>query len=408
MTKDRKAPIFILDISRLLSRAGQTAPTGIDRVEFAYAEYLLTHHATQTHFAAFGITGRITVLPNWGVHHFIQTLTEVWNLGQKSRIKQAARIGRYLKLRTLFPSRFPSKPAGPVFYLLVSHHHLMSTQSIQRFLRRTMARFIPMVHDLIPIEYPEYATPREPRRHKARMKTVIALAEQAIVPTDYVKKSLEIFAMEMGHPLPKIWVVSHGVYSDVLSRLSRVEKTAPFTRPYFVYLSTIEPRKNHLLLLHIWRHMVATRGEKATPYLILMGKRGWEIENILDLLERSPALQKVVKEKNNLSDEEVITMIKYSSGLLFPSFTEGYGLPLAEALALATPSICADIPALREVGGNIPVYCDPLDAISWQNAIDDFATRGPLWRKQKEQLQNWVPYTWSRSIADALSHCSHG
>lgn len=151
--------------------------------------------------------------------------------------------------------------------------------------------------------------------------------------------------------------------------------------------------------------MVEQRGKEATPQLILVGKRGWENENILDLLERCPALQGVVIEESYLSDEAVADLLQNSNGLLFPSFVEGYGLPVAEAMSLGVPSICSDIPALREVGKDKVIYIDPLDAIEWQKVIDDFAQRGHLWETQKRGLENWKAVTWGQRVSETIVSC---
>lgn len=392
---------FILDISRLLSRAGQNVPTGIDRVELAYAEYLLTHHKDNTYFAAFVFPGWIGFLPQKVVLPFISALAAGWNLGKKSNIAKARKISRALKTRLFLPPTFPVIK-GTAFYLLVSHHHLMNIKAIRHFLSRTHAHFIPMIHDIIPIEYPEYSRPREMMRHKARMKTVMTLADAIIVPTNQVGISVKsLFTSTTRHNLP-IWTIPHGVHQSIHHKNNCSPKDST---PYFVCLSTIEPRKNHMLLLHLWRRMVEERGKATVPRLILVGKRGWENENILDLLERAPALKDVVIEKNSLSDEDVASLLQNSNGLLFPSFTEGYGLPLTEAMSLNVPSICSDIPVLREVGEDIPLFIDPLDAPEWEKAIDDFCQHGPLWQAQKERLKTWTPVSWPQSVHNALEHC---
>lgn len=395
---------FILDISRLLSRAGQNVPTGIDRVELAYAEYLLKHHRTNTYFVAFTFPGRIGFLPNNLVLSFIYSLASGWNLGHKSSITEAYKLSKKLKSRLFLSLSFPTI-TGKVFYLLVSHHHLMNKRAIEHFLSRTHAHFIPMIHDIIPIEYPEYSRPREMKRHKSRMHTVINLADAIIVPTDQVGSSIKsLFKSTTKHDLP-IWTIPHGVHKGTSNNISKRSSSKKNDTPYFVCLSTIEPRKNHLLLLHLWRRMVEKRGKAAVPRLILIGKRGWENENILDLLERAPALQDTVIEKNSLSDEDVASLLQHSNGLLFPSFTEGYGLPLTEAMSLAVPSICSDIPVLREIGGGIPLFIDPLNAPEWEKAINDFSKYGPLWQAQKTRLKTWSPVSWSQSVNNALTHC---
>lgn len=395
---------FILDISRLLARAGQNVPTGIDRVELAYAQYLLTHMPSHVFFVGLSLTGKMGALPYRLVNTLIASLSKGWNLGDRHHLKRAGIIAHLLKACLLLKRSLPDFTERPV-YLLLSHHHLMRTKVIRDFLQQTNALFVPMIHDLIPIEYPEYARPREPGRHKARLRTVISLADAVIVPTQPVRKSLQYYFTDLGRTEIPVWTVSHGVHEQVLQRLSKALPARQTAKPFFIYLSTIEPRKNHLLLLHLWRRMVKQRGKEATPQLILIGKRGWENENILDLLERCPALQELVIEENGLSDEDVAGLLKASNGLLFPSFVEGYGLPVTEAMSLGIPCICADIPVLHEIGEEKLLYIDPLDSLAWQKAIDDFTLRGPLWQAQKERLTNWQPIDWTQSVSEALFHC---
>jgi glycosyltransferase involved in cell wall biosynthesis len=67
-------------------------------------------------------------------------------------------------------------------------------------------------------------------------------------------------------------------------------------RPYFVCIGTIEPRKNHLLLLHLWRHLAETMPAESVPRLVIIGRRGWENEQVVDMLERCPTLKRYVEE----------------------------------------------------------------------------------------------------------------
>ncbi|QHI95140.1 glycosyltransferase [Aristophania vespae] len=400
-----EAVFFILDISRLISRAGQTVPTGIDRVELAYAEYLLAHEAPQARFVALSLTGQISALPSEMVRAFIESLCKGWNLGERDAVQHSKKISQQLK-RYLLLGREPAYMAGRKrIMLLISHHHLMRQKTIARSLKRFKALFVPMVHDLIPLQYPEYARPREPARHAARMKTVAELSHGVITPTMAVANDLKPLFEEKKRSKTPIWPIPHGVHTQVLHHLEEILPNHKTDKPFFVCLGTIEPRKNHLLLLHLWRQMVEKRGKDNVPSLVLIGKRGWENENIIDLLERSPALKDVVEETNSLSDDDVAALLKGSCGLLFPSFSEGYGLPLAEAMALGVPAICADIAVLREVGGEMPVYLDPLDGPAWQNAIDDFTRFGPLYQAQKERLKGWKPFPWPQSVEQALNQC---
>jgi glycosyltransferase involved in cell wall biosynthesis len=167
-----------------------------------------------------------------------------------------------------------------------------------------------------------------------------------------------------------------------------------YTAPYFVCIGTIEPRKNHLLLLNLWRRFANQFGSRA-PRLYIIGQRGWENENVIDMIDRCIAIQGLIVERNAPSDAEVVSLLKGARALLLPSFAEGYGLPLAEALTAGIPALCSDIPAFREVGGQAPEYLDPLDGTSWGAAILDYAQpESPRRIAQLERLKSWKVPRW--------------
>ena len=283
-------------------------------------------------------------------------------------------------------------------FLLVSHRSLDRAPVIAP-LRRAGAAFVPFVHDLIQLSHPEYARPPQVRRHAARVSTVAALADGVVVNSAATAASLRVELAARGLPAPSIAVAPLGVAAP-----RRAPAAASPTAPYFVCLGTIEPRKNHLLLLHLWRDLAARFGD-AAPRLVLLGRRGWENENILDLLERCSALRGLVRECGAPGDAAVASLLAGSRALLFPSFAEGYGLPLAEALALGVPALCSDLPALREVGGAVPDYLDPLDGAAWRRAVLDYADPASAARAaQLSRLASWRAPGWDAHFAavDAL------
>jgi len=176
---------------------------------------------------------------------------------------------------------------------------------------------------------------------------------------------------------------------------SQEVRQRPLSEPYFVMLSTIEPRKNHWLMLHVWRRLVEGLGEKA-PRLVVIGQRGWECENVLDLLERCHVLRGFVIEKRNCSDAELETYLRHAQALLFPSFAEGYGLPLVEALSLGVPVIASDLPVFREIANDIPEYLDPLDGTGWLNCVESYSRPDSQLRAdQILRMANFAAPTWS-------------
>jgi glycosyltransferase involved in cell wall biosynthesis len=389
---------LLLDISRLLSRAKAGAPTGIDRVELAYAEHLLTLAPERLVFVALDRFDRVCALPRSATRRFIADLAVQWagNGPAKSALGAAAHMIWARAMLRPGASRLLGAPGERPTYLLLSHRHLHRREGLQRAMAAIGARLVVFVHDLIPIEFPEYCRPAQAERHRTRIETVAALADAVIVNSRATASALQPFLEAAGRNVP-VLAVPLGVPTPSLVPLQ------PTPGAHFVCISTIEPRKNHLMLLNIWRRLGETMGE-ATPHLYLIGRRGWENENVVDMLERSPAIRRHVTECRRMTDTSIAALLAGCRALLFPSFAEGFGLPIAEALALGAPVICSDLPALRETGGDVPEYLDPLDAAGWLEAVTDYLQPGSERRaRQAERLLAWQAPCWPAHVAEVLA-----
>ena len=386
--------MIVLDLSRLISRAQRDTPTGIDRVELAYAQHLIANRA-DLGFAAMTLWGRLGSVPRAAAEAYVAAIGRVWR--GDSGGKQPRRLAYRLRVEPLWrgavalPARMRSAVEKPV-YLLVSHHHLEKRRVIARLKARGRASFVCLIHDLIPIEFPEYAVPGQAGKHRRRIETAAALADALIVNSRATRDALQPYLDRAGRA-PPVLVAPFGV------SLPDLPATGSIETPYFVCISTIEARKNQLLLLNLWRRIVEERGAQA-PRLFLIGRRGWETENTLDMLERCPRLRGIVVERSHLTDIGMVRLLKGARALLLPSFAEGFGFPLVEALALGVPALCSNIGALRENGGAVPEYFDPLDGPGWRTAILDYSpAASPRRDAQLRRLAGWQPASWQDHFA---------
>jgi glycosyltransferase involved in cell wall biosynthesis len=397
--------VIIFDLSRLISRAGRETPTGIDRVELAYAQHLIAG-TEPLHFAMLTAAGRFGLLPKATAVDYIRTIDGAWrghvassrHSGRTRRLARTLRLGALVRgeqtLRTLRRTEIDT----PI-YLLVSHHHLEKRRVIARLKQQEGARFICLIHDLIPIQFPEYALPGQDDKHRRRIETAASLADAVIVNSTVTREAFQPYLARAGRT-PPVLVAPFGV--DLPA--APMDAPAPVKPPYFVCVGTIEARKNHLLLLNLWRRLVDELGD-AVPRLVLVGQRGWETENVVDMLERCPALRGVVLEYGNLPDAELTRLVKGARALLLPSFAEGFGFPLVEALALGVPALCSNLAALRENGGGIAEFFDPLDGSGWRAAVIDYLLpSSPRRQAQLSRLTGWRPPSWDDHFAsvDAL------
>jgi glycosyltransferase involved in cell wall biosynthesis len=385
--------VIVFDVSRLIARVAHITPTGIDRVELAYAQYWISGTKPAC-FVRANRWGGLTILPQTAIERYVAALGALWrdgpSLRRRGRVRWAAfRVQFAGSLRRQALLRHALRDAAKPVYLLVSHHHLEKHRLVARLKQRYGMSFVCLIHDLIPVEFPEYARPGQDEKHRRRVKAAAALADAAIVPSAATEHALRAQIGSRNSAL-RILVAPFGVERPALAVAAAVQPD----RPYFVCLGTIEPRKNHLLLLNLWRDVVA-RGGCEAPGLVLIGRRGWEIEGTVDMLDRCPALRGIVSEWRRVSDRQAVHALKNARALLLPSYTEGFGFPLLEALACGTPVLCSDIPALREIGGDIPEYFDPLDGAAWRAAVLDYAQDPSLRREaQLRRMEGWQPPRW--------------
>ena len=163
-------------------------------------------------------------------------------------------------------------------------------------------------------------------------------------------------------------------------------------------LGTIEPRKNHALLLDVWDGLAQGGGD--IPHLFIIGNRGWADPALLARLDAQPA---GVTELRGLSDGAVAALVAGARALLFPTLAEGYGLPPLEAAALGTPVVCTDLTVLRETLLDYPVYLHPSDSYAWMETIRAHAD-GSGGRNGKAGLD--LP-SWKDHFNAVLSRCRY-
>ena len=371
---------ILIDVSRLLYRRfANRLPTGVDRVSLEYI-----HRYSGVARAVLSLGGFHVVLPRSMSERVFHLLTE----------QSVHPIADWLLLPKLIAVACKGiwtkrKVSGAI--LFNTGHMGLADEHYARGLRKCGVRPVFMVHDLIPITHPEFCRPGELERHRRRMQNVLRLGHGIVTNSQDTLASLAAFARSVGQPMPPT------VVAPLAPGLVRtMSATRAITEPYFVVLSTIEPRKNHLLLLHLWRRLREELGERA-PRLVIIGQRGWECENVVDLLERSELLRGFVFEISRCSDVDLSMYLHHAQALLFPSFVEGYGMPLIEALAAGVPVVASDLKVFREFAAEIPDYADPLDPQRWLKLIKDYSEPMSVQRAaQIERIRNFQLPTWER------------
>lgn len=395
------APARLLDLTRLVSRLGRGPLTGIDRVEFAYLSQLL-----RIETPLFGLvrSGAGWLLLDRGGCQGLASLVAGAPLDKADLLSrvihrrnppraQAETSARNLAMarstRPGLPRLLRHMPTG-ASYLNVGHANL--TDRSLSMLRNAGLAVTVLIHDTIPLDHPAFARPDTVEPFRAKLAAVSAHANLIVHITNAARRKTEAQLAQIGR-------VPEGITAPIGVASPQPDPTAlphglDLTPPYFVTLGTIEPRKNHALLLDVW----AKLGPNA-PRLYIVGHRGWADASLLERLNALPP-DGPIRELQGLEDPAVAALLQGAAALLAPSFAEGFGLPPLEAASLGTPVIAANLDVTKELLGDKAVYLDPCDSYSWMETIVRQA-QTPAFSPSPADI--WRAPTWDAHFKMVLS-----
>ncbi len=383
----------MLDLTRLISRVGRGALTGVDRVEMAYLMRLARDDTPLwgiVHTAQFDyvfdpngmakLCDKITGKTPWGAMDLRALLRFKQSAAQKSVQSDLRRLAHKYVPIGQYSSLFSEVPKG-IRYFNVGHSHL-DANLFAVLHDECDAHISVLVHDVIPLTHPQFQRAGSVEKFEAKMLAVSRGADRVIYNSADSQAQAVNWMAKQGRVVPS--VVAHlGV--TVAAPSSVQIRGLDQNRPYFVVIGTIEPRKNHALLLDIWADMPL----EDRPQLVIIGARGWNNAAIFAQLDRQ--IDDVL-EVGTLRDGEIAQLLQGAAGLLFPSLVEGFGLPPAEAALLGTPVVCNDLPVYREFLGDYPIYAEVNDRYLWLKTItmlSDQAKTGDKPRQAAGNLPNW-------------------
>lgn len=386
--KDNDAPLLI-DVSRLVWRRWSgTRATGIDRICLAWLEY----YAPRAQAVIVHRRGK-AILPQGTSRKLFDLLLRP----ERSKRDMLKFRLDMIRLGLGHGTSLQDRLSGRGRIWLNAGHTGLDVPGLAEWCRRRELRPVYLVHDLIPITHPHFCREGEEDRHKHRIRTMLATAAGVVANSEDTLFNYENYAREAGAKLsPRIvaWPGTHELAQ------ARPEVLA---EPSFVVLGTIEGRKNHKLLLSVWQDLVAEakrgNGPKKTPRLVIFGRRGWQADDVFALLEHHDFAGHVV-EVGPQSDAQLARELRGARALLFPSFVEGFGMPMVEALAAGVPVIASDIPVFREVGQGVPDLLPASDPRAWRDAILEYAREGSETRaRQKARMTQFRTPTWAEHFA---------
>lgn len=271
------------------------------------------------------------------------------------------RIYRILARMSVLKKPIIQLSEGDTVILLDSNYHATDMDEyLLKAQAETGIKIGMLIHDLLPLTHPDTFLESSARKHTDWLTTYVSRADFFITNSATTSHELQQFldAHPVSTTVPRqIQHFQLGAELDLCTESAKLSNTAraiwELGGHVILSVGTIEPRKNHALLLDAFDHLLG----KGLPFsLLIIGQPGWKYQDILNRIHAHPAHGTHLLYFDDASDHELAQAYERADCLVISSLAEGFGLPLVEGLIHGMPVFASDIPVFREIGGKHCVY----------------------------------------------------
>ena len=265
-----------------------------------------------------------------------------------------------------------------------------------------------LVHDLIQLVarhlYPSHVT----EDFIENVAHMVSCADSFLAYSDTTIKDLSAYLESHGEhfkPIQKFRLgdmTSDDAADDNILKQSELCKSYD-GKDFVIYVSSLDLRKNHILLVNVWRRLIEQRGGKV-PTILFVGRSMWGGEQIMEMVTEEAALAGKVKFLQDVSDQELHWMYRNCLFTVYPSLHEGWGLPVAESLAMGKVCIASNSTSTREIAPSLTELLDPYDFNAWVEKVGYFLdNRQALKVRESEIESQFTFFDWDDTVTEIVS-----
>jgi glycosyltransferase involved in cell wall biosynthesis len=254
--------------------------------------------------------------------------------------------------------------------------------------------YVAFVHDTIPLLLPEFCEDATTNAYTRWIAGVSLHADLVLANAQNTKKDfIKAIVRFSGRPVDCEVINPNGDFSLLM-------EGAPGTSPdvqallhtkYALFVGTIEPRKNHLMVLSAWRRLLAELGSAKVPTLIIAGKMGWHSEHVTEFIRKTDYLDGKLKVLNAASDADLQALYQNAAFTVYNSHYEGWGLPVTESLSYKKVPVVARNSALTESGGKHAIFFDSNSEASFLKTARNLLTNPEVLARHEKLIRTQPP-----------------
>jgi len=321
-----------------------------------------------------------------------------WAVGL--RHGRAGSYGARLKALTLPESDPP--PGSTLVNLGATWNMTRHIGSLADLKRRIGIKYVVIIHDVISLAEPDFCPGYFLDIFRAWLVDNLKLADRVLAISDYTRRELLAWCAKADIAAPAIDVIplAHEAPAPLAS-LPPLPASL-LGAPYALFVSTIEPRKNHVLLLEVWKRLIAAHGASA-PKLVFVGNKGWASGDLLDRLASCHWLDGHIVWLAGAGDALLQSLYRSCRFTIYPSLLEGWGLPVGESLAFGKPCIASNRSSIPEVGEEFAEYFDPTDLRECYALVETYSFDDSYLKARERFISDkFRPRLW-RDVAAEIS-----
>lgn len=259
-----------------------------------------------------------------------------------------------------------------------------------------------MIHDLSWYHFPEFYSLKMRLWHKLlNPKSLVEKSSTIITPSNATKNDLlNTFTVQDS----SIQIIPHGISTDfhpeMEARDHGVRSRLKLPKRFVLFVGTLEPRKNILSLIEaIKQYREQSRDD---IHLVMIGSWGWNTHELRRRLWRKD-VNGWVHQLGYVKSEDRPAIYRSATVFVWPSFYEGFGLPILESMASGTPVITSHVSSMPEIAENSAIYIDPYNIEDIASALKGVLQSKPLQvQMQKNGLEQAKKFTWERTAKETL------
>jgi glycosyltransferase involved in cell wall biosynthesis len=277
-------------------------------------------------------------------------------------------------------------------------------RSIWKLKRDRGFMYVPIIYDLIPIRFPQFVPPSYVDLVTDYFGELTWLADLAMCISKASQRDWLDHVNLLNRRCIPSQVFALGCDPESVKRTESPGDGLPFQlkgKRFVLYVSTIEPRKNHRLLYQAWEECIrANRVDSNRDRLVFVGRRGWAVGDLLHEIETNPLTRDTIVLLHGVPDAQLGWLYRNCEFVLFPSLVEGFGLPVVEALAHGKLCLTTDGGVLSEVGGELVIRLNPRDTLGWAATIARLMADPSETKDRENRIRTeYRSVTWDDSAA---------